>query len=60
MKRSAIKKINKHIYIYIYICICFININARLFCDACPRLHVIRNDVEKVINILDDMGVSKL
>ncbi len=22
--------------------------NARLFCDARPRLHVIRNDVEKI------------
>ncbi len=28
--------------------ICFINTNARLFCDARPRFHVIRNDVEKV------------
>ncbi len=29
-------------------CICFINTNAHLFCDARSRLHVIRNDVEKV------------
>ncbi len=29
-------------------CICFINTKARLFCDARPRLHVIRNNVEKV------------
>ncbi len=28
-------------------CICFINTNARLFCDALPRLHSICNYVEK-------------
>ncbi len=39
-KQSVIKKKKK--------CICFMNINARLFCDAHPRLHVIRNDVEQV------------
>jgi len=22
--------------------------NARLVCDACPRIHIIRNDVENV------------
>ncbi len=35
-----LKKYNK--------CICFINTNARLFCDARPRLDVTCNDIEKV------------
>ncbi len=36
---NRLKKSNK--------CICFINKKARLFCDAPPRLHVMRNNVGK-------------
>ncbi len=31
--------------------------NARLFCDACPRLHVIRNDVEKVTLVITHIHI---
>ncbi len=58
IQRRRIRVLSNETIGHLKKCMLYKHINARLFCDVRPRLHVIRNDVEKITRDVGSISSS--